>query len=78
VVSPNAWLSALVMMLVAFAISFTALFGGYPAASQTALLLPIVLAVTVPTDTAGLVALVFGWAVAGVLATGAALLLAPV
>jgi uncharacterized membrane protein YccC len=77
VASPDAWLSALVMLLVAFAIAFAALFGGYPAASQTALLLPLVLAVTIPTGPAGVMARVLGWAAAGVLATGAALLLWP-
>jgi uncharacterized membrane protein YccC len=77
IVSPNAWLSALVMTLVAFAVSFTAIFGGYAAASQTALLLPLVIAVTIPIEPAGLGARVLGWVAAGVLATGAALLLWP-
>jgi hypothetical protein len=61
--APNAWVSILGVLLVGFAASFAAIFGGYPAASQNALLLPFVLALSLPTNAAGLAGRLLAWTV---------------
>jgi hypothetical protein len=45
-ISPSAWVAALLMFVVGFVVSFVSVFGSYVAAAQTALLLSFVLAVS--------------------------------
>ena len=75
--SANPWTAAAVTLLVAFAIRFAGLFGGYAVAAQTALLLSFVLSVAVPAPLTAIVPRVAGWVVAGALAGLAAELLWP-
>jgi uncharacterized membrane protein YccC len=71
------WLAVLSMLVVGFAVQFIGVFGGYAAASQSALLLAFVLAVSVPAPATATGARVEGWLVAGAAATVAALVLWP-
>ncbi|HEX6509578.1 MAG TPA: FUSC family protein, partial [Chloroflexota bacterium] len=68
-VSPIAWVAALVMLLVGFSIQFSGIFGSYVAAAQTALLLSFVLAVSVPASPGAIGPRLEGWLIAGLLAT---------
>jgi uncharacterized membrane protein YccC len=77
VVSQNAALAGLVMLLVGFGISFATVFGGYITAAQTGLLLAFVIAQSVPASAGTVPSRIAGWAFAGVLATLAAVFLWP-
>src|SRR5260370_32173022 len=77
VVSQNAALAGLVMLLVGFGISFASIFGGYIAAAQTGLLLAFVIAQSVPASAVAVPSRVAGWAFAGILAPLAAVFLWP-
>src|SRR5258708_5240251 len=76
-VSSSAWLAAVVMLLVGFAISFSRTFGGYVAAANIGMLLAFVIAVTIPGSADVIPARVGGWAIAGLISTGAAVALWP-
>ena len=76
-VSSSAWLAAVVMLLVGFAISFSRTFGGYVAAANIGMLLAFVIAVTIPGSANVIPARVGGWAIAGLISTGAAVALWP-
>jgi uncharacterized membrane protein YccC len=76
--SPWPWLAALLMLLVAFGVTFAGVFGGYVGPAQPVLLLSTVLATSVPGPPASIGARLAGWLLAGVVATIAALLLWPV
>src|SRR5712664_197526 len=65
------------MGLVGFAISFSRTFGGYVAAANIGMLLAFVIAVTIPGSADVVPARVGGWAIAGLIATGAAVALWP-
>jgi uncharacterized membrane protein YccC len=67
--STAAWVGALAMLLIGFAIQFAGVFGGYVPAAQTALQLSFVLAVSVPTPTSALGARLGGWFLAGIVST---------
>jgi uncharacterized membrane protein YccC len=71
------WVAALAMLVVGFAVQFAGVFGGYALASQVALLLAFVLAVSVPAPPDAIPARVAGWLLAGAAATVAALALWP-
>jgi uncharacterized membrane protein YccC len=71
------WVAALAMLVVAFAVQMAGVFGGYAAASQVALQLAFVLAVSVPAPPGAAVARVEGWLLASAVATVAALVLWP-
>jgi len=77
-VSPWPWLAALLMLLVAFAVTMAGVFGGYVGPAQPVLLLSTVLATSVPAPPSSIGARMAGWLLAGVIATVAALLLWPV
>jgi len=49
-VSSSAWLAAAVMFLVAFAITFSRIFGGYVAAANIGMILSFVIAVSIPAS----------------------------
>ena len=68
-VSPIAWVAALVMFLVGFWVQFAGVFGSYVAAAQTALLLSFVLAVSVPASLGAVGPRLAGWLIAGIVAT---------
>ncbi len=68
-VSPTATLGAAVMLALGFGLSFAAVFGGYLAAAQTALLLAFVLAVCIPAPVSAIPTRVEGWMLAGTVAT---------
>jgi hypothetical protein len=74
---PVPWLAALTMLVVAFGVQFVGVFGGYVAASQVALQLAFVLAVSVPAPPSATPARVEGWLLASAVATVAALVLWP-
>jgi uncharacterized membrane protein YccC len=76
-VSTSTWLPALVMFVVAFAISFSRIFGGYVAAANLGMLLAFVIAVTIPAPPDAIPARVGGWAMAGLVSTAAAVALWP-
>src|SRR5260370_42636131 len=76
-VSSSAWLAAVVMLLVGFAIAFSRTFGGYVAAANIGMLLAFVIAVTIPGSADVIPARVGGWAIAGLISTGAAVALWP-
>ena len=67
------WVAAPAMLVVGFAVQFAGVFGGYALASQVALLLAFVLAVSVPAQPDAIPARVVGWLLAGAGATVAAL-----
>ena len=69
------WLAAAATLVVAFGLQFMGVFGGYAAASQVALLLAFVLAVSVPAPPSAVPARVEGWLLASAVATVAALVL---
>lgn len=75
--SPNAAVGAAVMLVVALGVSFAAVFGGYIAAAQTALLLAFVLAVALPAPVSAIPTRLAGWALAGVVSTLAGVFLWP-
>jgi uncharacterized membrane protein YccC len=75
--TPLPWLAALAMLVVGFWIQFAGVFGGYTAASQTALMLAFVLAVSVPAPPEALAPRVGGWLLAGAVSTVACILLWP-
>lgn len=68
-VSPSAAAGSAVMLVVGFALSFAGVFGGYLAASQTALLLAFVLAVTIPAPVSQVPSRLAGWVLAGAVST---------
>ena len=76
-VSPVAWVAALVMLLVGFWVQFSGVFGSYVAAAQTGLLLAFVLAVSVPAPPAAVGARLAGWLLAGAVSTLAGVFLWP-
>lgn len=76
-VNDSIWLSAVVMALVAFAIAFGSVFGGYLAAGGLTATLAFVLAVAVPASTSDLPARLTGWGLAGAVSAAAALVLWP-
>jgi uncharacterized membrane protein YccC len=76
--SPWPWLAALLMLLVAFAVTMAGVFGGYVGPAQPVLLLSTVLATSVPGPPSAIGARLAGWLLAGVIATVAALLIWPV
>ena len=76
-VSSSAWLAAAVMFLVAFAITFSRIFGGYVAAANIGMILSFVIAVTIPASADAIPARVGGWAMAGLVSTLAAVVLWP-
>jgi uncharacterized membrane protein YccC len=67
--SPSLAAGAAVMLAVGFALAMAGVFGGYIAASQSALLLAFVLAVTIPAGLSAIPARVAGWALAGAVST---------
>jgi uncharacterized membrane protein YccC len=75
--SSSAWLAVLVMFIVGFVLSFSRVFGGYVAAANTGMLLAFVIAVTIPAPADAIPARVGGWAIAGLVATAAAVALWP-
>lgn len=77
IVGETPWLAALVMALVAFAITFAGLFGGYLAAGGTAAMLTFLVSVAVPAPADEIPWRIAGWTFAGVVSTIAALLLWP-
>jgi len=76
-VSSSAWLAAAVMFLVAFAITFSRIFGGYVAAANIGMILSFVIAVSIPASADAIPARVGGWAMAGLVSTLAAVVLWP-
>jgi len=76
-VSTSPWLAAILMLLVGFAISFSRVFGGYVAGGNLGMLLAFVIAVSIPAPTDAIPARVGGWAMAGLVATAAAVALWP-
>ncbi|HXD82206.1 MAG TPA: FUSC family protein [Candidatus Acidoferrum sp.] len=76
-VSTSPWLPAVLMFVVAFTISFSRIFGGYFAAANLGMLLAFVIAVTIPAPPDVIPARVGGWAMAGLISTGAAIALWP-
>jgi uncharacterized membrane protein YccC len=76
-VSPNAVVGAVVMLAVAFTVSFASVFGGYLAAAQSALLLAFVLAVAIPAPVSAIPTRIAGWLLAGAVATVAGLFFWP-
>jgi uncharacterized membrane protein YccC len=75
--SSSAWLAAIVMLVVGFALSFSRLFGGYVTAAFTGMVLSFVIAVTLPAPVAAIPDRVGGWAIAGLVSTVAAVALWP-
>lgn len=69
--------AALTTLVVAFAIEFSGVFGGYVAGARTPLLLALVLAASVPAPGAGISDRLIGWFIGGGAATAASLLLWP-
>src|SRR5579859_2526135 len=67
--SPNAWVGALLMLLVGICIQFAGVFGSYTSAGQTALLLSFVLSVSVPAPASAVWSRLFGWLIACVIST---------
>src|SRR6202140_4069356 len=76
-VSTSTWLPAVVMFVVAFAVTFSRIFGGYVAAANLGMLLAFVIAVTIPAPPDAIPARVGGWAMAGLVSTAAAVALWP-
>ncbi len=76
-VSTSPWLPAVLMFVVGFTISFSRIFGGYFAAANLGMLLAFVIAVTIPAPPDVIPARVGGWAMAGLISTGAAIALWP-
>ncbi len=76
-VSTSPWLPAVLMFVVGFTISFSRIFGGYFAAANLGMLLAFVIAVTIPAPPDIIPARVGGWAMAGLISTGAAVALWP-
>lgn len=76
-VSPDALVGAIVMLVVGFAISFAGVFGGYIVAAQTALLLALVLSVSISATAATVPARIGGWILAGIVSTFAGLFVWP-
>jgi uncharacterized membrane protein YccC len=75
--SANAWSAVAGTVLVAFVVQVLGVFGGYVAAAQTAMLLAFVVAVSLPAPATAAWARVEGWALAGVVALVAGVLLWP-
>ncbi len=65
------------MLAVGLALSFAAIFGGYAATAQPALLLAFVISVSLPAPSSEIPAQVAGWTVAGLVSTFAAAILWP-
>lgn len=68
-VSPIAWAAVLAMTIIGFWIQFAGVFGGYLAASQTALLLSFVLSVSVSASPGEVGPRVAGWFFAGIISS---------
>jgi uncharacterized membrane protein YccC len=75
--SGSAWSAVAGTMLVAFAVQFLGMFGGYVAAAQTAVLLAFVVAVSVPASTGATWARIAAWTLAGGVSLAAGVLLWP-
>jgi uncharacterized membrane protein YccC len=75
--SPNLAAGVAVMLVTAFVLAMAGVFGGYLAASQTALLLAFVLAVTIPGDASVIPTRIAGWTLAGAVSTAAGAFLWP-
>src|SRR5207248_10652600 len=65
--SATPWSAAAVTLLLCLVIRFGAIFGGYAAAAQSALLLSFVLSVTLPAPPASIPTRLAGWLIAGAL-----------
>src|SRR5260370_10031053 len=65
------------MLMVGFAISFSRTFGGYVGAATIGMVLAFVIAVTIRGSADVIPARVGGWAIAGLISTGAAVALWP-
>ena len=76
--SPWPWLAALLMLFVAFGVTFAGVFGGYAGPAQPVLLLATVLATSVAGPPSSIGTRLAGWLLAGAVATLAALVLWPV
>src|SRR2546430_1961680 len=68
-VSISAGLAAAVTFAVGLAIALSRVFGGYPAAAQTRMLLSFVIAVSIPATASAIPARVGGWVMAGLIST---------
>ncbi|HSS92899.1 MAG TPA: FUSC family protein [Candidatus Dormibacteraeota bacterium] len=75
--SSSPWLAAAVMLVVAFVISFSRIFGGYFVAAYIGMLLAFVIAVTIPAPAGMIPVRVGGWALAGLVSTVSAVTLWP-
>jgi uncharacterized membrane protein YccC len=71
------WSAVIGTVLVAFAVQFAGVLGGYVAAGQTAILLAFVVAVSVPASTGGTWARVAAWTLGGGVSLAAGVLLWP-
>jgi uncharacterized membrane protein YccC len=69
VVSFSAAAAAIVMLVVAFTLSFAGVFGGYIAAAQTALLLAFVLSASISAPISAIPTRLAGWMIAAVVST---------
>src|SRR5258706_858189 len=75
--SGSVWSSVAGMLVVAFAVEFVGILGGYFAIGAPALILAYVLPTTIPALVGGTPIRVAGWLVGGLASTAAALLLLP-
>lgn len=75
--SPLAWAAAAAALVLAFAIEFSAVFGGHVAGARAPLSLALVLAASVPAPAAAIPDRVEGWLIGGGAATVSALVLWP-
>src|SRR5262249_28588371 len=69
------WVAALATLLIAFAVSFAGVFGGYAAVAQSPLLLAFVVSVAVPAPPSEIPSRLMGWGIAGVISTVASVTL---
>ncbi len=76
-VSSNTVIAAAATLLVAFAIAFSRVFGGYVAATQTGMLLSYVIAVSIPAPASAIPSRLSGWVLAGIVSTLAGVFLWP-
>lgn len=75
--SSSAWSAVAGTALVAFAVQFLGVFGGYVVAAQTAVLLSFVVAVSIPAPAGEVWFRAAGWSLAGGVSLAAAVLLWP-
>jgi uncharacterized membrane protein YccC len=71
------WVAALATLLIAFAVSFAGVFGGYAAVAQSPLLLAFVVSVAVPAPPTEILSRLMGWGAAGVISMVASVALWP-